>query len=273
MTFLPPILRAAQQVLDAYRPEGGYLRKDADPTRTLRGLERFRALSGADALGGIRQTFEDERTGLLLAVQLHEAWGDAIEPVLAQSRAAWRTVLASLYARVGLRMALRTWDQSGRVPRDEAWADEITLWVQRHLTEHVASIVDTSREQVTAAIRELPPDGDWRTAIHRLYDEHVLPQRAPLITQTEVIAASGLGAHVAASAAHQQGLRTTRMWHSQLDGRERPAHGDASGQRREMDEAYVVGGERLMFPGDPSLGASAGMLIGCRCYETFEVAA
>lgn len=272
MSQLPLILRAAQQILDDYHPEGGYRRQDADPAATIRGLERFRALAGAEALRAIRQTFEDERTGLVLALQVHEAWREAAEPVFARSRAAWRSLLAGLYARVGLRMALRTWDQSGLAPQDAVWAETIADWVRRHLPEHIDSIVETSREQVAEALDALPPEGDREAALDRVYAGSAA-QRAPLIAQTEVVAASGLGGHVAAVAASRQGVQATRTWHSLLDGRERPAHGEADGQRREMDEAYVIGGERLMFPGDPSLGASPGMLIGCRCFQTFVVAA
>lgn len=45
----------------------------------------------------------------------------------------------------------------------------------------------------------------------------------------------------------------------------RPAHLDANRQEVPYDEPFEVGDEKLMYPGDISLGASAGNVINCRC--------
>lgn len=39
----------------------------------------------------------------------------------------------------------------------------------------------------------------------------------------------------------------------------------ADGQRVGVDEAFTVGGEKLMFPGDRSHGASGWNIYNCRC--------
>ena len=39
----------------------------------------------------------------------------------------------------------------------------------------------------------------------------------------------------------------------------------ADGQRVGVDEAFSVGGEKLMFPGDRSHGASGWNIYNCRC--------
>lgn len=49
------------------------------------------------------------------------------------------------------------------------------------------------------------------------------------------------------------------------DGRTRDAHLQANGQEVPIDEPFKVDGEYLMYPGDISLGASAGNVINCRC--------
>lgn len=59
------------------------------------------------------------------------------------------------------------------------------------------------------------------------------------------------------------GERLMQTWNSLLDGRERPAHHDAHGQTKPVDEPFEVGGELLRFPGDSSLGASVGNTINC----------
>lgn len=45
----------------------------------------------------------------------------------------------------------------------------------------------------------------------------------------------------------------------------RPDHLAADGQTVANDEPFVVGGELLMYPGDDSMGASAGNIINCSC--------
>lgn len=54
-------------------------------------------------------------------------------------------------------------------------------------------------------------------------------------------------------------------WVAVLDQNTRQAHVIADGQRRPLNEPFIVGGERLLYPGDTSLGATAKNVINCRC--------
>ena len=56
-----------------------------------------------------------------------------------------------------------------------------------------------------------------------------------------------------------------KMWHTIMDGRERPAHNAADGQMVDVLDPFVVGDELMMYPKDTSLGASLPNIIGCRC--------
>jgi len=62
-----------------------------------------------------------------------------------------------------------------------------------------------------------------------------------------------------------------KEWHTQGDERVRPAHVAADLQRVGFDQAFTVDGERLRFPGDSSLGASAGNTINCRCAAVYKL--
>ena len=42
-------------------------------------------------------------------------------------------------------------------------------------------------------------------------------------------------------------------------------HKNANGQQVLLEEPFTVGGEKLMHPGDSSMGASAKNIIHCRC--------
>jgi ADP-heptose:LPS heptosyltransferase len=46
-------------------------------------------------------------------------------------------------------------------------------------------------------------------------------------------------------------------------------HVAANGQRVMINEPFVVSGELLMYPGDSSIGASAGNVVNCRCVSLY----
>jgi len=54
-------------------------------------------------------------------------------------------------------------------------------------------------------------------------------------------------------------------WSATADGRTRPTHRSADGQKRKKGMPFNVGGYKLLFPLDSSLGAPAGEIINCRC--------
>ena len=59
------------------------------------------------------------------------------------------------------------------------------------------------------------------------------------------------------------GFAMQKEWISALDSRTRDDHAGSNGQRRPENTAFNVGGEKLMYPGDPA--GSAGNVINCRC--------
>jgi hypothetical protein len=69
--------------------------------------------------------------------------------------------------------------------------------------------------------------------------------------------------------AEMEGVKFNKKWLTRLDGNERPTHADANEQTREPSQPFSVGGEPLMFPGDPR--GSAGNVINCRCQMITEI--
>jgi len=61
-----------------------------------------------------------------------------------------------------------------------------------------------------------------------------------------------------------------KRWNSQLTERTRFPHAVADGQVRNITQPFMVNGQLLMYPGDTSLGASAGNTVNCRCWVTYE---
>ena len=63
-----------------------------------------------------------------------------------------------------------------------------------------------------------------------------------------------------------------KVWHATLGQpeRTRPAHLAVHGQAQPLTSPFIVDGEKLQYPGDPT--GSAGNVIQCRCTMTFREA-
>lgn len=67
-----------------------------------------------------------------------------------------------------------------------------------------------------------------------------------------------------------------RIWdavdHGPPNGRTRESHAEMDGQERGLNEPFETpSGDRLMYPGDNSLGAPAEETINCRCRVRLKV--
>jgi uncharacterized protein with gpF-like domain len=70
----------------------------------------------------------------------------------------------------------------------------------------------------------------------------------------------------------QSGVVGEKRWLTARDEHVRPAgrpdafdHVSADGQVVPLDEPFIVSGQKMMYPMDMSLGATAGNISGCRC--------
>lgn len=102
------------------------------------------------------------------------------------------------------------------------------------------------------------------------YKDNALKARAENIARTEMAQSLNQSEYEATKQAVDSGAiraqAVTREWDSAGDSRVRPAHKIMDGQRVGLDEPFIApDGQRLMFPGDVSLGASADLTAGCRC--------
>ena len=60
-------------------------------------------------------------------------------------------------------------------------------------------------------------------------------------------------------------LQKKEAWITRGDEKVRAAHVAADNTFKNQNGVFIVDGEQLKFPGDTSLGASAGNVINCRC--------
>lgn len=93
--------------------------------------------------------------------------------------------------------------------------------------------------------------------------------------QTEVDALLGITPSVVSAAvgAVTASAGTVKEWVTQGDSRVRDWHLAVDSDQVEETEPFIVRGERLMHPGDTSLGASLDNVINCRCSAAHDVEA
>lgn len=89
---------------------------------------------------------------------------------------------------------------------------------------------------------------------------------AARIARTEAHTALERGAF---EAAKSLGIRVTKEWVTRGDNRVREAHAAVHGQVKELLQPFIVGGEEMMFPGDPK--ASAKNRANCRCTINYRI--
>lgn len=82
--------------------------------------------------------------------------------------------------------------------------------------------------------------------------------------RTAVTAAQNGGRQATFERATAMGIKIRRRWVAVKDSRTRIEHAHADGQIVAVDEPFIVGGEKLMFPGDRT-NASAWNIYNCRC--------
>ena len=84
--------------------------------------------------------------------------------------------------------------------------------------------------------------------------------------RTGITAAENAGRLDSWRAAENMGITIRRRWMCTKDARTRMTHGQADGQTVEgTKEPFIVGGYKMMFPGDKSMGAPGHEIYNCRC--------
>lgn len=81
--------------------------------------------------------------------------------------------------------------------------------------------------------------------------------------RTAITGAQNAGRQDSYVAAEKMGIKTRKQWIATKDDRTRHEHGIADGQTVDYDQPFDVGGENIMFPGDPS--GSPWNVYNCRC--------
>lgn len=92
--------------------------------------------------------------------------------------------------------------------------------------------------------------------------------RANLIARTETHNAASFANHrYYSDVADELEIKMKKRWVAVSDARTRSFHADASGQMRDMEDDFDVGGAKMSYPGDSRGGARN--VINCRCVVVY----
>lgn len=142
--------------------------------------------------------------------------------------------------------------------------DNSVKYIKNHVIKFSKEVQQTTHDSVINSLVEGYKAGESMTELANRIDS--LPEfdrnRAIKVARTETMAASNAGEY---ESYNQCDYVIGSTWLSSHDSRVRATHAAANGQKRKLGDPFDVGGYKLMFPGDSSLGAPAKEVIHCRC--------
>jgi hypothetical protein len=184
----------------------------------------------------------------------------------------------NVYGRVGTYFALETQrsiKSRGGVfetkSTDTVFDRLIRAWIGIYGAERVRDVTLTTIRRLKVALQDAFNNGDGIEVVARNIVRSGSGiadiKRARVIARTEIISASNKGS---LEGARDTGIPLRKEWLATMDDRTRDSHLNADGQKVLLDEPFVIEGEQLNYPGDFTLGASASMIIQCRCTQIYE---
>lgn len=163
-------------------------------------------------------------------------------------------VLARQYRRAGRALGGRRWDAATGDALAAAQTDRI-----RYVGATASAVAAT---MLVGLWSGHPTWTDLVGTVDRIFGRAEGPLAAQ-VGRLEAGTVLNATSSVAAATLVDDGTPIRRFWATQGDERVRPAHDDADGQIVDVDEPFDVGGEPLMYPGDPN--GSAENVLNCRC--------
>ncbi len=151
--------------------------------------------------------------------------------------------------------------------------DEVMAnWVAQYGGDRITQITNTTKRDINRIIQAGIKDGLSEREIGKMISA-VAPvksaSRAQTIARTEThSAANATGIETAQGV----GLEMKKIWVAAGGGRTRDSHRRADSDYKDgigLDDYFIVGGERLRYPADPS--GSAKEVINCRCALVYEI--
>lgn len=144
----------------------------------------------------------------------------------------------------------------------KVFTDYVRESLKRKSLEHAALATGTTKKKLQEVLQEAVDKGlgiqELGRKIKKLFDVES-KMRALRIARTELTDTMNDGSNQTLRAEGYQ----LKEWSTVIDGQERPDHHAANGQAVGIHDAFRVGGESALYPGDDMLSAS--QRVNCRC--------
>jgi len=176
----------------------------------------------------------------------------------------------------------------------EAWATQLGVawtvrnlrgeaWFERYVLQFAKDINDTTKGDIQVMLGQALEEGwtvsEMEDRLELLFTQYSegdvsaedfawfserMPQhRREVIARTETMRSLSVGNH---QLFDEWGVKE-HEWSATIDGRQRPSHEAADGQRQPLGEPFIVGGYEMDHPLDGARGAPLSEIINCRCAE------
>lgn len=181
-----------------------------------------------------------------------------------------------LYKSIGLRMAswyMRHYEKyiqkDDPTPYTSIWEEKFAYVGKTIAGERIVSISENRKKEFVKIFRRYMQDESFM-ALNEATAERILRNKfkglsianGKRIVRTESVNAANFATNESATSIFGA-KNLQKEWIASLDGRVRDAHIAVNGQRRGMNEKFLVMGEQLNHPGDSA--GSAANVINCRC--------
>ena len=147
---------------------------------------------------------------------------------------------------------------------DSDFDRKLNLYIEENVGTLVTDINETTRRRIASIINDSYNSGVSEVETGNLLRNTILGfgvARANLIARTETHRTASWANETVAENMNIAG--TVKEWIAIQDARTRVTHSIASGQQIPLEQNFVVGGDRLKYPGDPK--GSPAETINCRC--------
>lgn len=206
-------------------------------------------------------------------------------PLMQQFQPELTALLRKHYRRTAKAFKKELRNESKNFTPQETKQDEISNEVDSQLSTYILAhsvaqsqiILNTTqkelqrivaREAIAGATQETQPSNiEMGNNIKRSFVENSAGRVDTIaMTETQNVAEETKFIEAGAVAIAFTGTqRVIKTWNTTLDEKTRASHVRADRQEKKQNEAFIVQGQRLRFPGDMSLGATLDNVINCRC--------
>jgi len=149
------------------------------------------------------------------------------------------------------------------IKQEDPFAAAVAQFIRVEGAKKAKDITATTRNQILRILGEAEAEGVGLDEAARM-----LAREAPGISRVRAAVIARTETHTAAMFGYQEqakatGLELLKEWVTVEDERAREDHAQSNAQTVGMNDPFIVGGEELQYPGDPS--ASPEQTINCRC--------